>query len=422
MILIFALFFAAAALAEERLYVVQVSDESLAAIGIESGAVDAHVLDLGYGCNEIIAHGNRLYVTNSLQNTVQEIDAENHVTLRDIQLPGGVNPYALAVLNPDTLAITNFVSNNLLLLRLSTGAFVANIPVGLAPEGVLVHADRVYVCLTRMLPNFDYAPGVVMVYDRRSLAFVDSIPVGINPQFAAVDDRNQLHVVCTGNYVSVAGQVVIVNLTTLELLHQIEIGGTPAKISMGGEYAYLAAGGWAGSGEVFQYRLDDFVVVRGAGNPIRTGLGATDVSAMPDGTFFVSCFMIDVVEQRSSDGNLIRTYNLSDGPGALLRYPGPANSMPRQTQYPDQQLILAYPNPFKSGIHLKLAAAARSATIVNIYNVIGQRVAAVPIPASHTSAIWTPRSHNVNDLVSGTYIVRMEDGGGGEALRIVYIR
>lgn len=408
--------------AEERLYVVQTADESLAQIALASGTVNAHVLDLGYGCNEILVHGARLYVTNSLQNTVQEIDAENHVTLRDIPLPGAVNPYALAALNEDTLLVTNFVSNNMSLLRISTGSVMGTIPVGLAPEGVLVHGERVFVCLTRLLPNFSYGAGVVMVYNRRTLAWTDSIPVGINPQFAAVDSQNRLHIVCTGNYTDIGGQVHVVDAQTLETIRVLDVGGTPAKISFGGGYAYLAAGGWSVSGEVFQYRLSDLTILRSAGNPIQTAPGATDVYAAADGSFHVSCFMADVVEQRHSSGAVVQSYNLSDGPGAMAFYIPPAGIAPLPRIVRDFRLVSAYPNPFNRTIRFEFAEPAKRLEIISIYNLLGQKVGETLLPAGSVAMTWTPRTNNGSDLVSGAYVVNIDDERGGSGVRIVYLK
>ena len=407
--------------ADTRLYVVQYNDESLGRIHPASGAVNAHVLDLGWGCNEIVAHGSRLYVTNSLINTVQEIDAENQVTLRDIPTTGGVNPYSLTALNSDTLAVTNFRTNNVLLLRISDGQIVGSLPVGLAPEGILAHGDRLYVCLTRYSAQ-GYGPGRVMIYDRSTLTLVDSLSVGVNPQFAAVDDRHRLHVVCTGNYTNIPGEIHVFDLTSREQASVVPVGGAPSAVSFGGEWAFAAAGGWAGTGQVFRYRLSDLAVVNGAGNPIQTGLGATDVVAMPDGSFFVSCALADVVEHRSAEGTLLTSYAMGAGPGCMVLYESASASPPaRISPVGSAYLAEAFPNPFNSTVRLRLSAPASHASNIIIYNCIGQRVAELRLSAGASEAWWFPTASDANYLSTGAYFALWDDDANS-ALRLVFMK
>lgn len=199
------LFLTVAAFAQQTLYVVQALDESLGRVELPAGTVNDHVLDLGYGCNDIMTTGSRLYVTNSLLNTVQEIDIASGQTLRDMPTTGGTNPYSVVALNADTLAVSCWVTNNLLLLRLTDGAVVGNIPVGVAPQGLLAYEAKLYVCLTRYLSPGVFGAGAVMVYDRATLELLDSLQVGINPQSITADGQGRLHVVCTNAYGGAGG-------------------------------------------------------------------------------------------------------------------------------------------------------------------------------------------------------------------------
>jgi len=408
--------------ADTRLFVVQYNDESLGRIDLAGGAVNAHVLDLGYGCNEIIALGSRLYVTNSLINTVQEIDAENQITLRDIPMTGGVNPYSLTALNDDTLAVTNFVTNNVLLLRISDGQIAGNVSVGLAPEGILAHGDRLYVCLTRYSAQ-GYGPGRVMIYDRSTLTLLDSLQVGVNPQFAAVDDRDRLHVVCTGNYMDVPGEIHVFHLTTRESVGVVSVGGAPSVVSFGGGWAFAAAGGWAGTGQVFRYRLNDLAVLNGATNPIQTGVGATDVVAMPDGSFFVSCALADAVEYRSADGTLLASYPMGAGPGCMALYESASATPPgRVSPVQSATLAEAFPNPFNSAVRLRLPAPALRPSNITIYNCIGQMVETLGVPAGSAEAWWNPAAGDANRFSTGAYFAIWDGGGGGMPLRLLYVK
>ncbi len=260
------------------------------------------------------------------------------------------------LLNADTLAVSCWITNNVLLLRISDGAVVGDIPVGVAPEGMLVYDSKLFVCLTRYLSFGVFGPGAVMVYDRTTLTLLDSLQVGINPQSVAVDDAGRLHVVCTSDYSGAGGSIHIFNAATLARDTVLATGGSPAAVSFGGGYAVVAAGGWGEQGIVFRYRLTDLALLNDATNPIATDTGATDVEAQADGSFFVSCFAANQVEQRTADGALIATYPMSVGPGQMVMVSAP-NSVPaaRGNLPMDARIAEAYPNPFNGSVRLVLS-------------------------------------------------------------------
>lgn len=303
-----------------RLYVVQTGDESLAQIDLADGRVNAHMLDLGLYCNDLVRHGGRLYVANSGTNEIQEIDAERSETIRVIPLGDGASPWTVAFLNNDTMAVSCLGTRSVVLVRLSSGSVIAELPTATVPEGLIVHEGYLYVCETGWVyPT--YANGQVRIYSARTWELEDSVGVGVNAQFGAVDEYGRLHVVCTGNYADIEGQIHIVNLSARTVDAIIPIGGTPNTVSIGGSVAIVAAGGWSGSpGFVYRYRLSDLTILNGFVNPITTGSGATDVEALEDGSFYVSCQETDEVRFHGPNGVLIQTYELSDGPGYMLLF------------------------------------------------------------------------------------------------------
>lgn len=410
--------------AQDRLYVVQYGDESLAEIQLATGAVNGHVLDLGFGCNDIVVSDTRLLITNSLLNTVQVIDAEANVTLADFPTMGGVNPYSLAVVNDDTVAVTNWISNNVLLMRLMDGAIVGNISVGVAPQGIIAHADQVFICLTRYESFGVYGPGVVLIYDRGTFQLLDSLRVGTNPQTAAVDDRNRLHVVCTGDYDQIGGEIHVIDLDVPENHAIVPIGGTPMSVSFGGNQAFVAAGGWGVNGAVYRYRLSDLAILNDAMSPISVGVGATDVEVLPDGSFFVSCSMDDAIEYRNQVGTLLQRFLVSDSPGQMALYSSPSHAWPRDpTPVPSSITIEeAYPNPFNGNVRFRLSESSLKPEKIHIFNEMGQFVDAVEISPGSMEIAWNPASSQINGISSGVYIAVLDDDGGGDVLRIVFVK
>jgi YVTN family beta-propeller protein len=303
-----------------RLYVVQSNDESLGEINLESGHVNSHVLDLGLYGNDIVKHGTTLYVANSGNNEIQEIDAETNQTLRTIYVGDASSPWSVAILNEDTMAVSCLGGSKVAFFQLSNGAGIGQILLQTAPEGMVVHQGRLYVCETGVAyPAF--SEGQVRVYDTVTWQLLDSVVVGVNAQFAALDSLQRLHVVCTGNYGTVAGTIYVINLATFTVVEILPMGGAPNTVSFGGGDAFVAAGGFGGPGNVFRYRLSDLSVLNDATHPLETGSGAVDVEAMADGSFFVSCFEVDEVRHHRADGVLLHTYLVSDGPVYMVTYP-----------------------------------------------------------------------------------------------------
>ena len=411
--------------ASERLYVVQSLDESLGQVDLVTGTVDNHVLSLCYLPNDLIIHEDKLYVVNTGCNTLQEIDIESNSTLREISLTGGANPWSVAALNHDTLAVSCSQSNNIILISLASGSVVGSIPVGLGPQGMLVHDSLFYICLTRL--NWPaYGQGVVMVYNRKTLQLSDSIVVGTNPQTLAMDNFGRLHIVCTGNYAEIAGSIYVVNPSNLSQSTILPVGGTPATISFGGEYAFVAAGGWQGAGFVHRYRLSDLDVLNDSRNPIQTGEGAFDVEAEESGSFFVSCFSENSVQHFSADGELIQNYEISVGPGFMVLYKennSSASGHELLSNIPEGITILsAYPNPFNGTVQLSVQNSSSQDFIINIYNMLGQKVDHIFVQARNTEVLWNPLNLHGTSLSSGTYMAVTNNQNCASIIKLNFVK
>ena len=419
MILLAVLFFICnAAFAQDRLYIVQGSDESLAQVTLASGDVDSHVLDLGLWCNEIVVHGTRLFVANSGDNTLQEIDAELNMTVRVIPVPGGVNPWSVAMLGPDTIAVTCWVTHNVVMLRYDDGQQIGNLEMPTGPEGIIALEDRFIVCETGI--DFpDYANGYVRVYDRFNWNLLDSLQVGMNAQSAAIDPQGRLHVVCTGDYINVPGTIHVVNLATMTTDTVLQVGGTPNTVSFGGGYAFVAAGGFGDAGYVYRYRLSDLTILNDANTPIVTGSGATDVEALSDGTFYVSCMQTDEIRYHAASGGVITAYPVSDGPGYMTLYPAGTNFSPNELPLAQEfSLVNAYPNPFNSTVFLQFDGQIHRLGQVLIFNELGQKVAELAVGPGTKRITWDGKGSAGQYLPSGTYIASFAK----TAMKVVLIK
>ncbi len=387
-------------LADDCIYVVQSLEETLAEVNLTQGSTDDDVMELSAFCNEITFANSHLYVATG--TSLQEIDPQTNALVREVALPGCASPWTCAILNADTLLVSCWSSDNVVIVRLSDGEVVGGLAAGNGPEGILVYGDRVYVAVTNFLGS-SYGPGYVVVYDRYTLQPTDSLAVSTNPQSMAVDYTGMLHVVCTGEYVAVEGRVEIFNATTLQHVTSVPVGGTPSTVSFGGSVAYLAAGGWGDSGVVLTYAMDDYSVIHSSANPLNCSPGATDIEATLEDYFFVTCFAADKLEYRNEEGSLIAEYLLGDGPGYMARVTATATPFQPKAETPTSYRLIAYPNPFNGAVQVAWDRPLARTGFIHIYNNLGRMVAALMVPANSTRIQWSATGADGGALSSGAY-------------------
>jgi hypothetical protein len=119
----------------------------------------------------------------------------------------------------------------------------------------------------------------------------------------------------------VAGKIYVIDPVIRTAVDSILIGGQPGAIGIGPNgIAYLAAGGFVGSGIVFSYDTFTGSVFHSPGNPIATGTGASAVAVDNLNQALVCDFQAATVTQLDSLGEFLATYNLGDGPLSVAVY------------------------------------------------------------------------------------------------------
>ncbi|MFN3821160.1 MAG: YncE family protein [bacterium] len=302
---------------------------SLSLIDLSTSTVTRDVAGLGNVPNDILYWNNRFYVINSLSNdmNVLEISDRNEVTSIDtIDLGRGANksPQYGAVTSSGDFYISNFNDHTVTVFDPRTRQAVSYIPVGQHPQDVLAREDKVYVCNSNFNDStYQYGAGSVSVISTTSNRVMYTLPVGLNPQFLALDGRNRLHVVCSGGQDTTGtnheGVIYVIDTFADTLAQVINIGGTPGDIAITSDnIAYLAAGGWSGDryGKVFRYNALTGQILNGPSNPIQVSLGAMRIITGPGRNIYVACFEADRVE-RILDGEKRDSWMVGDGPGAM---------------------------------------------------------------------------------------------------------
>ncbi len=324
-------------------------DETLSKINLTTGEVTNHIDTLGDSPNQIVIQGDFAYVINSLDHDIQIIDLETETTVDWIDIWGPHNPFHMAFVDTQYAYVTNLKTNSISKVDVISREVMGEYGVGRGPEGLLVVGNKLYVCccgfewpkyksITGQDWVFDpthrandvrayrYLTGMVYVFDCDSEVVVDSISVGLNPQYIDLDPEGEVNVMCTGNYWSVMGQIYRIDPTTNTVIDSIATGGSPGVISIGTDgVGFLAAGGWhPNPGLIYTFDSYADTMIRGSTNPIATDSGVISVTAM-FGSQVLSCnFQGDDVTRFNSSGVLLNTYLLGNGPISAAVYTPPS--------------------------------------------------------------------------------------------------
>lgn len=300
-------------------YVINTSGETLSKINLTSGVVFNNILTLGTDLhcypNQIVVRGNYAYVIMSGTDEIQIIDLEGETTVNFITTGNGSNPFWMAFVDSQYAYVTNMMNNSLAKVDVISRTVVDEVYVGMSPEGVIIYDAVAYVAITAYdFSIWDWGQGKVVAYDTEGDSVLAEINVGKNPQYLAVDANGLIHVVCTGDYYSAMGQVYRIDPLTNTVVDSMATGGSPGQLTISPDgIAYVAAGGWYGTGYVYSYNSITAELFHGVANPIAVDSGCLMAVAYQDSSCFTGSFE-DYVKPIDSGGSPLASYAVGDGP------------------------------------------------------------------------------------------------------------
>jgi YVTN family beta-propeller protein len=275
-------------------FVVNSLGETLSRVLLADQTVNQNAVALGVAPNAlaITPDGKTAYVVSSLSNRVDIVDLDTPAAIGAIDVGAGTNPFAIALLGAAHGYVSNFVTDEVVHLDLAARTAGHRIPVGRAPEGLLLvpgggggaSTGDLYVAVTGYDSTGAYWPGEVVVIAVPADTVRARLHVGVNPQGLALAPDGRVHVVCTGDYVTQVGRVFVIDPATPAVIDSVEVGGAPSAITvLPGNRGYVV--GW-----------DDFRSY-GPGQPVLS-LGAlageTGLTALAwdetDGVLYVTQF------------------------------------------------------------------------------------------------------------------------------------
>jgi hypothetical protein len=412
-----------AAAAEPAAFVVNSLAETMSKVDLVDGGVQNHVAVLGDIPNDIDYADNVLYVVNSISADLQMIDPISFANIATYPLPVGSNPYSVEVVGYDVY-ITGWVSGVVYHINTVEDRIDSSIAIGGFPEGIAFSDGMIFVAQTGFNPgDFSYGQGRVAMIDAASLQYVDEINVGTNPQSIIVEPNGLIHIICTGNYADIEGSVYIFNPYSDVMQDSISIGGQPVSgiITRDG-IAFVAAGGWVDHGIVMSYDIHSKQVLHGPSNPIAVGLGATDIALDSLGFIYTTNLGNDSVTKLSSDGQVLSTYHMGDGPQALVIMDDRLTDIVGNGEAPELPKLAGissnYPNPFNANTIIRFnLPRGVSGGAIGIFDLQGRLVRHLSLGTVSGSGevLWNGCNDAGFDCASGVYLARLSLPVGGNA-------
>jgi len=306
--------------ADKIAYVLNSPGETLTKINITTGVVTNDIVTIGSDVfsypNQIVVRDSLAYVIASGTDELQIINLKTETTVDYINTGAFSNPYWMAFYDSQYVYVTLMLTNKIAKIDVLSGLIVDEIATGVSPAGIVIYDHKAFVvCSGYDFDTYTFNPSVLAIYDLSDNSLIEALDVGLNAQYAAVDFSGNIHVVATGNYFDINGEVYIVNGDSHEVINSFPVGGSPGLINIGPDnVAYIAAAGWSYSGFIFSYNTLTGQVYHNADNPIEIDMNCMAAVPFQDSTIFSASFSTDYINVIDSSGSNLGNYAVGDGP------------------------------------------------------------------------------------------------------------
>jgi len=336
--------------------VVNGSSDNVSSVTVSTGAVESPWGSVAAGPlgNRVVVSGAKAYIVSSggfpgsANASVRVVDIATKTVLNTIPLPDGTNPMAIAVVSETKAYVTLFYGEEVTILdptQPGAAAVIGHIALPsldggpTSPSNIALSGGRAYVANAAFDANtFGYGPGSMSVIDVATDTVIDAdgdgsngaaTPVALgctNSGDLDVDGAGQVHVLCTGDYFSVFGEVKVVSASTLSVVRTVALGGSPGSITVAGLVA-LVSDGAPGGCKLYAVRTDSGAVIHDDGSPLTllatagycsSGKGAATPSGLyayvPAGSYGAEAALAEVYvvpSGASAQVSVTRTFDLA---------------------------------------------------------------------------------------------------------------
>jgi len=224
-------------------YIVNGAAETLSVFNIETSEITNDVLTVGKWPADIKIRGNEAYAVNTGDNSIQIIDLETLTDIALIDIGENTLPQKIGFAGDNKAYVSCNGIESVKVVDLTSQQTTNSIEVGLAPDGVAVAGQKVYVCNTAYDgATFSYGDGTVSVIDSTTDTVTKTIAVELNPKEIIISGDKAL-VLCIGDYSGVMGRLSVIDIASDTVIDTIDLGTTPSSgiaVSPGG-IVYLTA-------------------------------------------------------------------------------------------------------------------------------------------------------------------------------------
>lgn len=404
------------------IFVLNTISETVSRFDLNTKETDNTFAVTGMYPNKMAVNEKHLFLTNSGDANVQVIDIHTGETVKKIEMEEFSNPYDILI-HGSYLYVTGMLSNKVYRIDKQSLEIVAEVEVGISPMGLLAAEEILYVANSGVSYP-DYHAGELSVIDLESFAVVDEVELPTNAQRMAFCNNDRLHIVCTGDYDEITGQIVVLERESLEKVDSITFGNYPINILIpSNNRAYT---GDAFNLGVFSYDVTTFEPVHTPENRFAAGGGAflelDEYIIVADAKDFTSNSTISFY---SLDEEFLFSFDSAIGAVDLAKIPVSAN-------IEDNLLtpqVNIYPNPSQGSFHIDVAqlegvkGSSPSEYVnytVEIFNIKGQLINRINLAANQT--VWDGTCAGNRPVPSGIYFMKINQADAATKKRITIIR
>jgi DNA-binding beta-propeller fold protein YncE len=282
-----------------RVLVVNTLSETLSSLDPDRGTMTVQAAVVGTWTNRarVTPDGRTILITNSGDNGIEILNARDLSRRGEIDLGPGSSPWIAVPLSNHEAVVSNWLSNDVRLVRFGLGSAGPPIATTPGPEGIAVWGRIAYVACTNYAGSEgSYGRGALDVVDLDTGAPIRSVDVGTNPQDVILASDGRLHVLCTGDYATGGderGSIHVLDPGTWITESVIDLGGSPGRLEedrAGTVWVIGFAGG------VRRYRTGTFELLPDPSDPALRGPGFSGLAIDPStGTVYVTDFDSDLL-------------------------------------------------------------------------------------------------------------------------------
>lgn len=193
-----------------RLTVYDVEKDTVYRDVFEAANNGTHLGNVG---DDMKFYNGKAYIVMSGSRNLIVMNLSTHRKELEVSFPGSAVHDLLIDSVRSRLYVTRLFSSSVYVLNLSSLALIDSITVGANPQGMALSGNKVFIC------NSGYgSDSTVTVVDATTLRAVATIPLADGPTSAAIASDGNVWVVCTGNAfapVPTKGKIFILDPTTL---------------------------------------------------------------------------------------------------------------------------------------------------------------------------------------------------------------